>query len=409
MNENEYQIERSENMKTMAGVFFLLMVAAAAVFTGCSRDVESSAVPEAAGTQSHTVTLTAEAIQEMGLTISVAEIAPLTGEMSVPAKLVPNQDLEAHVGSLVQGRVRKVFVNVGDRVGEGQVIMHIEGLEVGQIQSGFIQARAHLSYTEANYQRQKTLLEQKVGSQKAFLESQAEYEKAGAEFNAEDKRIHSIGLTDSDILKLVDPDSKEKNGHIGGVLPVKAPITGTIVERNVVIGQLVDASTLAFRIINSSTLWAEGQVSESSMAVLSGNPEVTFSVTAYPGEVFRGKVVYISPIVDERTRTITLRAAIPNHKGRLKPQMFGELHVPIGGTVTGLSIDPEAVQKDGAESYVFVATSDTTFERRVVTLGSSFDHAVEITNGINPGDRIVIKGAFQLKSELLKNDFAEGD
>ncbi|MFZ1728894.1 MAG: efflux RND transporter periplasmic adaptor subunit [Bacteroidota bacterium] len=396
-------------MKSATGIFIAILALTVSVLTGCSRDADESGEAEAPKNASQVVSLTAESIREMGLTMAVAEIAPLTGEMSLPATLLPNQDLEAHVGSMVQGRVRKVFANVGDRVAEGRVLMQIEGLEVGQIQSSFIQAKAHLSYTEANYQRQKTLLEQKVGSQKALLESQAEYEKARAEFNGEDKRIHSIGLTDSDILNLVDPESKESNGHIGGMLPVKAPITGTIVERNVVIGQLVDASTLAFRIINSSTLWAEGQVSESALALLTGNPDVTFSVTAYPGEVFNGKVVYISPIVDERSRTITLRASIPNPKGRLKPQMFGELHVPIGGTATGMLIDLESVQKDGEDTYVFAATSDTTFERRDVTLGATFDHKVEITSGINPGDRIVIKGAFQLRSELLKNDFAEGD
>ncbi len=76
---------------------------------------------------------------------------------------------------------------MGDVVREGQELMRIEGLEVGEIKSNFIKAKAHVKYAEANYQRQKTLLEQKVGSQKSFLEAQAEYEKAIAEFNAEDK------------------------------------------------------------------------------------------------------------------------------------------------------------------------------------------------------------------------------
>jgi cobalt-zinc-cadmium efflux system membrane fusion protein len=327
----------------------------------------------------------------------------------LPAKLIPNQDFEAQVGSLVQGRVREVFVREGDFVLEDQELMHIEGLEVGEIKSNFIKAKAQLKYAGANYQRQKTLAEQKVGSQKALLESQAEYDKADADFNAEDKRIHSIGLTDEDLLKFVEHASLEKDGHNGGVLPIKTPIAGTVVARNVVIGQLVDASTTAFRIVNTFTLWADGQVYEKDVPMISGKPEATLTVTAFPGEEFHGKVIYVSPVVDEHTRTITIRVSIPNPRGRLKPQMFGELRIPIGGATRGVVVPAECVQKDNVATYVFVATSDTTFERRDVALGATLDSMVEVKNGITPGEKVVTKGSFQLKSELMKEALEGGE
>jgi len=355
------------------------------------------------------VTLTAESIREIGLTLSVARTDTLKGTMKVPAKLVPNQDLEALVGSLVQGRVRKVFVKVGDYVREGQELMHIEGLEVGEIKSNFIKAKAELKYAEANFQRQKTLLDQNVGSQKAFLESQSAYDKALAGFNAEDKRIHSIGLSDDDLLKFVEHNSKGPDSHSGGVLPIKAPLSGTIIERNVVNGQLVDASTTAFRIVNTSTLWADGQVYEKDIPKLSGKPEVSLTVTAYPGEEYWGKMIYVSPIVDEGTRTIALRATIPNGKGRLKPQMFGELHVTIGGGTRGLLIPAEAILYDNSISYVFVAVNDTTFERRDISPGASFDSLVEVSSGLKDGDRVVTRGSFQLKSEMMKEMLEGGE
>jgi membrane fusion protein, heavy metal efflux system len=397
-------------MKQQAGIFIALLAVMIYVQLGCTGEQKEK---EAAGHDEHSegvhvLTLKAESIKEMGLTTSVAEVKPLVGAMKIPAKLLPNQDFEANVGSLVQGKVREVFVNVGDFVKEGQELMHIEGLEVGEIKSNFIKAKAQLKYAEANYERQKTLLEQKVGSQKSFLEVQADYDKALAEFNAEDKRIHSIGLTDDDLLKFVEHATIEKDGHSGGVLPIKTPIAGTVVERNVVIGQLVDASTTAFRIVNTSTLWADGQVYEKDVPKLSGRPDVTLAVTAFPGEEFRGRVIYVSPVVDEQTRTITIRASIPNRNGRLKPQMFGELHVPIGGTTKGLIIPAECVQKDNIETYVFVATSDTTFERREVSIGATVDSMVEVKDGIKPGERVVMKGSFQLKSELMKEAFEGG-
>ncbi|MFA6233764.1 MAG: efflux RND transporter periplasmic adaptor subunit [Bacteroidota bacterium] len=394
-------------MNKYRGIFVVLVALCGLVLTGCGSDVEESSAESGTDAEvSNIVNLKPESVKEMGLAFSIAEVKPLVGEMALPAKLIANQDLEAQVGSLVQGRVRKVFVNVGDNVREGQELLHIEGLEVGEIKSNFIKAKAQLEYAEANFKRQKSLFEQNVGSQKAFLETQSEYDKARAEFNAEDKRIHSVGLTDADLMKFVEHGSLERDGHIGGVLPIRAPISGTVVERNVVIGQLMDASTLAFRIINSSTLWAEGQIHEQSLPLLTGKPDVQLSVTSFPGETFKGKVIYISPVVDERTRTITIRASVPNRAGRLKPQMFGELHVPIGGTVTGLLIPTEAVQKDNEATYVFVATSDTTFERRNVELGATFDSESEVRKGIQPGERIVTRGSFQLKSELMKHAFA---
>jgi membrane fusion protein, heavy metal efflux system len=398
-------------MKQEAKVFAAAWIVMVAVLSGCAGEKKEVAAvrPGATTVQTHVLTLRAAAIEEIGLTTSIAEIQPIAGNMTVPAKLLPNQDLEAQVGSLVQGRVRQVFVGVGDFVTAGQELMHIEGLEVGEIKSNFIKAKAELKYAEANYGRQKTLLEQKVGSQKVFLEAQATYDKAVAEFNAEDKRIHSIGLTDDDLLKFVEHASLEKDGHSGGVLPIKSPIAGTVVERNVVIGQLVDGSTTAFRVINTSTLWADGQVYEKDVPGLSGKPEVTLTVSAFPREEFRGRVIYVSPIVDEHTRTITIRASIPNRHGRLKPQMFGELHVPTGGTTRGLIIPAESVQNINATTCVFVATSDTTFERREVSLGTTFDSMVEVRGGISPGERVVTKGSFQLKSELMKEALEEGD
>jgi len=398
-------------MKANARLRITFLIVMGFILAGCAggQNEKEPAQPEARHERLHIVTLTRASIQEIGLTLWVAEVQPIVGNMTVPSKLLPNQDFEAQVGSLVQGRVQKVLANVGDAVREGQELMYIEGLEVGEIKSNFIKAKAHVKYAEANYQRQKTLLEQKVGSQKAFLEVQAEYDKSLAEFNAEDKRIHSIGLTDDDVLDYVEYSALEKTGHSSGVLPIKTPIAGTVVERNVVIGQHVDASTTAFRIVNTSTLWADGQVYEKDVPKFTGKPDVTLSVTAFPGEEFRGKVIYISPVVDEHTRTITIRASIPNRNGRLKPQMFGELHIPVGGTSRGLIIPAESILTDNGEKYVFVATSDTTFERRDVLIGPAFDSMVEVKDGVKQGERVVTKGSFQLKSELMKEALEGGE
>lgn len=398
-------------MNNDAGIGVTLLAVMSALLAGCAGEAKEKAPaePYAAGGRTRVLTLSAVSIKEMGLTLAVAAVKPIAGTMSIPAKLIPNQDLEAHVGSLVPGRVRVVSVRAGDPVRAGQELMRIEGLEVGEIVSKFIKARAQLKYIEENRQRQKSLLDQQVGSQKAYLEVQAEYAKALADFQAEDKRIHSIGLTDDDLPAVVEPAGPAGNIHGAGILPIKAPIAGIVVERNVVIGQLVDETTVAFRIVNTSELWADGQVYEKEVSSLSGKPEVTLTVTAFPGEEFHGRVIYLSPVVNEQSRTITIRASIPNRPGRLKPQMFGELHIPVGGTTKGLLVPAESVLSDNGERYVFVATSDTTFERRAVSTGVSFGSMTEVKQGISPGERVVTVGSFQLKSEMMKDALAGGE
>jgi cobalt-zinc-cadmium efflux system membrane fusion protein len=282
--------------------------------------------------------------------------------------------------------------------------MLIEGLQIGEIKALFLKAKANLNYAEANYNRLKSLIEQNVGSQKSFLEAKAEFEKAKAELNAEDKKIHSIGLTDKDI-----EETSENENHIAGLLAVKSPIEGTVVERNVVIGQLVESNTNSFRIINISSLYADGQIYENDLHRISGKPEITLTASAYAGTQFKGKIIYISDIVDKETRTFKIRASVTNKDKKLKPEMFAEMQIPTSISAKALIVPAEAIVKDANENYVFIAINDTTFKKREVIPGSTQGEFVEIKSGVSKGERIVSKGAFILKSEMKKESLEAGD
>lgn len=344
--------------------------------------------------------LSSEVRSKIDLDFEEVKERPITGMLRVPARLITNQDYEAQVGSLVQGRVYQVFVKEGDFVKAGQVLMLIEGPEIGEVIAAYLKAKSNLEYYKSAYERQKILFEQNVGSQKALQEAKAEYEKAIAEFNAADKKIHSIGLEEKDI---------EMNGseHIPGTLPIKTPISGIVTERNVVIGQFIEANTTAFKIMNISNLWAEGQIYEKDLTKISGKPKVEFTTYAYPNERFKGEVILIGQIVDEHTRTIKVRASFQNIDGKLKPNMFGELFIPIGTNSEGIAIPTEALVSEGNKKYVFLVKNDSTFIKQYVETGTEFSGFVEITSGLKKGDKIVTKGVFFLKSELLKETLGE--
>ncbi len=350
------------------------------------------------------VVLSKEAIRDIKLETGTVNEDELTGVIGAPAKILPNQDLEAFVGSLVQGRVSRVFANVGTSVGKGQTLMLIEGLEIGEIKASFLKSKANLTYAEANYNRLKTLSDQNVGSQKSLLEAKAEFEKAKAEFNAEDKKIHSIGLDDRDL-----ENDNNNHEHVGGVLAVKSPISGTVVERNVVIGQFVEPSSNSFRIMNTSSLFVEGQIYESDLNRIVGKPEITITTSAYPETRFQGRIIYISDIADKETRTFTVRAAVTNQERKLRPEMFAEMLIPSGRPAKALIVPSESIVKDGSENYVFVVVNDTTFEKRDVVPGNTMGENTEIRSGVKKGERIVVKGSFMLKSEMKKESLEEGE
>ena len=388
--------------------FLPMLLITAFLFFGCGEKKNEEAKEESQTHGKEEIILSDKAIKEMGIEIQTIKNENLTGIIKAAAKLIPNQDYEAQVGSLVQGRVWKVLVKEGDYVKEGQVLMQLEGLEIGELKAVYLKAKSNLDYYKAVYERQKTLIEQNIGSQKSLQEAEANYEKATAEFNAEDKRIHAVGLSHEEVLENVALE------HLAGILPIKSPINGIVTERNVVIGQLVEPNTNAFKVMNTSTLWADGQIYEKDISKLSGKPKIEFTTSAYPNERFNGEIILVGQTIDEHSRTIKVRATLNNPGYRLKPQMFGEMFIPIGGNIKGIVVTGDAIIKENGKSYVFKAENDSTlptgrqaFKKQFVEIGNELGGKVEIKNGLKVGDKIAFKGVFFLKSELLKETLAE--
>lgn len=371
-----------------------------AILTGCGNDGNKKEVIHN-HEEVNIVTLSDKAIEEIRIEISAAELIKVVKTAVLPAKVVIDQDNEALLGSLIAGRVYQVFVKAGDYVQKGKVVMLVEGLQVGELKSGYVKAKAALTYAKANYERQNKLLEENIGSIRAVQEYRAEYEKALADYEAEDKKIHSVGLHEHDIS-----DSLQSGSHISGTLPIKSPISGIAVERNVVLGQYVDNTTNAFRIINTSTVWIDGQVNEQDLEKIKLNSEASFTSSAYPGKEYTGKVIYIGGTIDENTRTVTVRCSFVNKSGLLKPQMFGELTLKIDSQNEAIMVPEESIIRDEGEEYVFISNNPNTFERRKVVTGYRGGGLVEIKEGLIPKEKIVTKGAFFLKSELKKDEIA---
>ena len=194
---------------------------------------------------------------------------------------------------------------------------------------------------------------------------------------------------------------------LGKPLELKAPIDGKITDRHSTMGELIGKETQIYTISDPTDLWVLAEIKERDIGALRVGQESTFGVLAYPGETFRGKVVLIGNRVEAQSRTLEVRIEVNNADGRLKPGMFADVEISTTAINDVLIISDEALQTMEDEQIVFVATSDTKFEKRVVKLGLERRGRVQVTGGLKEGDNVVTEGSFILKSELLKGELGE--
>ena len=191
---------------------------------------------------------------------------------------------------------------------------------------------------------------------------------------------------------------------LGKSLELKAPIEGRITERRSTVGEHIGKETEIYTISDPTDLWVLAEVKERDIGAVQVGQETTFTVLAYPGESFHGKVVLLGNRVETESRTLEVRIEVNNADGRLKPGMFADVEIATTAIKDVLVISDQALQTLEDEQIVFVALSETKFEKRVVKIGLEQHGRVQIVEGLKEGDHVVTEGSFILKSELLKGD-----
>ena len=220
------------------------------------------------------------------------------------------------------------------------------------------------------------------------------------------------------LIKLnVDLNDKVKTGDVlalvqtpellGKPLELKAPIDGVIIDRKTAPGELVSKDKEIYTISDPTDLWVIAEIKERDIGAVKVGQDASFSVLAYPGETFRGKVVRISNQVEAESRTLEVRIEVNNADARLKPGMFAD--VEITTTISGdtIVIPDTALQTDEESQIVFVAVDGNKFQKRLVKLGMEQRGRAQVLEGLNVGEKLVTAGSFIIKSEMLKGELEE--
>lgn len=314
---------------------------------------------------------------------ALESVGAATGGFEVPGQVDFDPARVAIVSPRAGGRLERLLVVPGDRVGAGQTVALVQSTAFLTAQNDVLQARRRLE----------------------LLRETPDSAGAQALLDAARRRLALFGLGEAAVGRL------EESGAPAGLLPVAAPFAGSIIDAQALAGQAVEAGTPLYKIADLSVVNVAADVPERALPALRVGQGAAIRVTGAPQAAFAGRVTRVSDVLDPEKRTARALITVANSGRALKPGMFAAVSLRGDGasTVQALTIPATAVVTDGAARYVFVEVGPRTYERRPVELASGIvagagtaGSRVSVVSGLDADDRVVIRGAFTLKSELAK-------
>jgi cobalt-zinc-cadmium efflux system membrane fusion protein len=262
-------------------------------------------------------------------------------------------------------------------------------------------AQSALAAAEADFIA--TREEVRFSVDQARLTAERGIEVARAALESAVRRLHILGLN-MDQIGMIGSEGHEALSRF----ELRSPASGRLIDLRASVGESVDDADVLFVIVDTSDMWLMANVHERDLRLLRLGLPAHFSVDGMPGAGFEGKVAWISSQVDERTRTVRLRAHLPNPDGLLRAKMFGQARIVIHANDEVVGVPVDAVQTDGCCQLVFVEESETVFQPRKVALGARANGFVEVLRGLEEGEAVATIGSFLMKTEILKGNIGAG-
>lgn len=358
-----------------------------------SHSEEATADTRPAPEANDLLKIDAEMLRDLRITTVQAESRPGGEEVRVLGEVGVNEETYAEVGSAVPARAVRILASPGDTVRRGQPLVELQSVELGRARADYWSARARTELARANLARKRALAE-RVVPRRDVEQAEADAAAADADLQAALGALRALGLADGDLGSATDDDAR---------LVLRAPLAGTVIERNVVAGQMTDPSKPLFRIGDLARLWLIAHVFERDAVRVPYGSAVRASFPALPGRVFTGKVTVVGRQVDPASRTIPVRIELENSEALLRPGMSAMGYVRLGDAGESIVAVPAASLQRLQDAWrVFIPKGEGAFEMRTVGRGRDLGGEVEIVSGLRAGDEVVVEGAFLLKAEAEK-------
>ncbi|MBT8395309.1 MAG: HlyD family efflux transporter periplasmic adaptor subunit [Gemmatimonadetes bacterium] len=362
--------------------------------------------------------LESQQIQDWGVTVGAVGQTTISAEFTLPGALSLNENRTAFITPLVEGQISGIRVDLGSRVGPGQVLATMNSPEFTRAQTDFIQAYAQAELSRKDFERAQTLRDSRAIEEREFLRRQAVYEQHLAARRAAEVVLHSLGLGEDrmrELEKAVDVSVPPlDHAAVDSPLPIRTPIGGVVIERHAVLGEHAQAGHPLFTVSDLSSLWARLDAYEDQMAFLDRDAEIVIRTPIFPDRDFPGRVTFIADQVDEQLRTVRVRAEVPNPDGVLRPNMYVQGILRILSDSERMAVPPDAVQLLEGRHVVFVLMPEAPGESHIVIRAVDVEPGVTLSvgriieSGLNGTETIVTVGAFNLKAELTKGAGGHG-
>ena len=377
-----------------------------------------------------------EVVERLGIGIVPVATTPVTEGVTAPGEVVYDPTRLARLSARLPGVVRRVERQVGDRVEAGEILALVEAAEVGRAKAEFQQSLAQVDLRAQTHALKKSLEGATVTGQEV-REAEAALEEARVRLLLAEQSLANLGLpvradevkglTPAEVsarlrfLGIPDPLRYElaKETASANLLPVRAPLAGEVVSRAATVGEAADPSKPLLAVADTGRVWLTLRVrSEDADRVKAGQP-----VRFRPGgrdDAVAGKVAWVSPAADEKTRAVPVRVELPNPDGRLRAGTAGTAFVTLRAEKDAVVVPSDAVHWEGCCNVVFVA--DRGFDRpdgfkvfhvRKVRPGAQDVtpaglSVTEVIAGVLPGERVAVANSGVLRSELLRNNLGAG-
>lgn len=425
-------------------------------FTGCnskeevnneSKDVhsEESKHKEANDTHENEVTLSEKQIKLMSIELSKIESQNINGYIKVNGEIMTNQDNESRVGSIIPGRVKKIYVKEGSFVRTGQTLAVIENPDLINVQVDYINAKNEFEFAKQEYNRQEKLNSDNIGSKKNLAEIESNYKRALANYKTFEEKLSTYKISKSRFDNIYTDTVADLQRNYS----ITAPISGNVVSRMITIGQYVESSMDMFHIVNTTTVFVDLSIFEKDLSHVNVGQKVIIKTSSNPDNNYEGKVSFINKVFDDKNRTVKVRVTVNNKSQELYPFMFITAKIYVNDDSL-LAVPVSAIESEGENKFIFVKTderkkletheehsgvdehkegkehqeseehyereghkgeAEVVFKKYQVNTGISDDKFVEIIpfEELMEGSEVVSKGTFYLKSELKKEELGEHD
>ncbi len=323
--------------------------------------------------------------------VQVLQVQPtsLTRTLRLTGAVAYNSFHTTPVITQVSGPVSRIVVVPGQRVERSQPMLYVASPDYSQSRTNYLKAKDAYALAQKAYARAKDLYQHHAIAEQNLEQAESAEVQAGGDLVAAEAALKVLGITDPEALVKAPPSFE---------VPVRAPISGEVVEQDVAAGQLLQLSaTQCFMISDISTVWVLVNVYQKDLPYVKVGDPVTIQTEAYP-DVFQGHIAYVAASLDPNTRTLQARIETSNPGEKLKKDMFVAATVNAGTIQNAIAVPDSAVLRDSEnQPFVYVEASANQFAKRPVTLGESLKGQTQVTGGLKAGDRVIGDGSLFLQ------------